>query len=128
MAKPVVKKIPINLEILAAMVRDTNENPILANTRLTCACLLGFTGFLHFDELSKLQLTDLSIDAEKLTIQIRHSKTDQLRKGHELVISRSTADTCLSECWKNTCQWPKYNCLTPVSCLGALPRQKLVKG
>ena len=94
LAKPVVKKAPINLEILGAMVSDTNENPTLANTRLTCACLLGFAGFLRFDELSKLQPTDLSIDTEKLTIRIRHSKTDQLRKGDELVISRSTANTC----------------------------------
>ena len=93
LAKPVVKKAPINLEILGAMVSDTNENPTLANTRLTCACLLGFAGFLHFDELSKLQPTDLSIDKEKLTIRITHSKTDQLRKGDELLISKSTDDT-----------------------------------
>ena len=52
LAKPVIKKVPINLEILTAMVRDTNENPTLANIRLTSACLLGFAGFLRFAELS----------------------------------------------------------------------------
>ena len=75
LTKSAVKKALINLDILRAMVSDTNENPTLANTRLTCACLLGFVSFLHFDELSKLQPTDLSIDTEKL-IRIRHSKTD----------------------------------------------------
>ena len=57
-------------------------------------CLLAFAAFLRFDELSKLRLTDLTLDKDKLTIKIRSSKTDQLRKGDEVVIARVGSDTC----------------------------------
>ena len=94
LAKPTVKKAPITVDILKAMVEDTEKNTTLSNVRLTTACLLGFAGFLCFDELAKLRATDLSIDAEKLTLHIRKSKTDQLRKGSELVIARTSNTTC----------------------------------
>lgn len=57
-------------------------------------CLLAFAGFLRFDELSKLCPTDLTLDEGKLTIKVQSSKTDQLRKDDEIVISRMGTDTC----------------------------------
>ena len=81
------------------MVEDTKENMSLTNVRVTTACLLGFSGFLQFDKIAKIRPVDLTID-EKLTIQIRQSKTGQLRKGSELVISR-TSSTCLVNIFKN---------------------------
>lgn len=94
LAKPIVKKTPFTADILKAMVEDTEHNISLANVRLTTFCLLGFSGFLCFDELAKLRPIDLSIDAEKVTLHIRQSKTDQLRKGNEVVISRTPSITC----------------------------------
>ena len=60
----------------------------IQNVRLSTMCLLAFPGLLRFDELSKLHLTDLTLDKDKLTIKIWSSKTAQLRKGDEVVIAR----------------------------------------
>ena len=49
---------------------------------------------MRYDEIAKLRLVDLTMDKEKFTILIRHSKTDQLRKGNELVIPRTANSTC----------------------------------
>ena len=87
LTKPTVKKAPITVDIVKAMVEDTD-------LRLITTCLLRFAGFLRFDELAKLRATDPTIDAEKLTLHIRKSKTDQLWKGSKLVIARTSNTTC----------------------------------
>ena len=51
LAKPVKKKKPITKEMIEKIVADANGHPSLANIRLATACLLAFSGFLHFDEL-----------------------------------------------------------------------------
>ena len=94
LAKPVSKKTPFNMEILTAMSEETTRNQTLANVRLTSACLLAFAGFLRFNELHNLRPNDLTIDSEKLLIKIRKSKTDQLRRGDEVLISRTGTITC----------------------------------
>ena len=94
LARPVTKKAPVNIEMLAAMVDDTRKNETLSNVRLSTVCLLAFAGFLRFDEISKLCPIDLTIDEDKLIIKIRSSKTDQWRKGNEVVISRMGSATC----------------------------------
>ena len=76
------------------MVDDLNKNETLANLRLTAACLLAFAGFLRFNELVNICCCDVSIGVDMLKICIPQSKTDQLRKGDEVVISRSSAPTC----------------------------------
>ena len=102
LAKPVIKKAPFDMEILTAMVKDTMENQTLSNIRLTSACLLAFAGFLRFNELHQLRPNDLRIDTEKLLIIIRQSKTDQLRKGDEVLISRTGTMTCPVVMLENT--------------------------
>ena len=64
--------------MLTAMVDNLNKNETLANLRLTAACLLAIA----------------SIGVDMLKICIPQSKTDQLRKGNEVVIARSSAPTC----------------------------------
>ena len=46
LAKPVVKKEPVTLEMLGAMVEDANRSGSLSDLRLVTACLLSFAGFL----------------------------------------------------------------------------------
>ena len=94
LAKPAGKKAPFNMEILTAMSEETMRNQTLANVRLTSASLLAFADFLRFNELHNLRPNDLTIDSEKLLIKIRKSKTGQLRKGDEELISRTGTITC----------------------------------
>ena len=62
--------------------------------QLTTACLVAFAGFLRFSELIQLKTSDISIREDAMVIKIPHSKTDQLRKGDEVIIARSGKATC----------------------------------
>lgn len=94
LAVPVHKKLPFTVEMLKAIVDDTKKNYSLANLRLASACLLAFAGFLRFDELANIKVSDLVIGSQHLIIQIFRSKTDQLRQGSEVVIARTGSETC----------------------------------
>ena len=50
LARPVLKKNPVSVDILADLVEDSFKHPTLSNVRLTAACLLAFSGFLRSDE------------------------------------------------------------------------------
>ena len=94
LAKPVIKKAPFSVAMLQAIVHDAQLRNTLASLRLASACLLSFAGFLRFDELANLQCCDISIGQHHMTLQITHSKTDQLRQGNKVVIVRTPATTC----------------------------------
>ena len=94
LAKPVVKKEPVTLEMLEAMVEDANRSGSLSDLRLVTACLLSFAGFLRFDEMINLRPCDLSFTQEMLTIHLVRSKTDQLRQGSEVLVARTNNSTC----------------------------------
>ena len=51
---------------------------------MTLLCLVAFAGFMHCDELLKLQCSDIAFGTENMTINITSSKTDQYRKGSTL--------------------------------------------
>ena len=53
-----------------------------------------FEGFFRFSELAGLTIKDIAISDSHLTIQVTRSKTDQYRKGDEVVIARSDKVTC----------------------------------
>ena len=94
LAKPVVKKEPITLEMLEAMVSDAKNSGSLSDLRLVTACLLSFAGFLRFDELINLRPCDFTFNQDMLKIQIVRSKTDQLRQGNEVLLARTNNCTC----------------------------------
>ena len=94
LAKPIVKKEPMTVEMLEAIVKDAERSSRLSDLRLATACLLGFSGFLRFDELIELRPCDIVIGAEMMTIHIAHSKTDQLRLGDSVVVARTGSITC----------------------------------
>ena len=56
--------------------------------------LLLFAGFFRFNELAALAIQDMSISETHLTVKVTKSKTDQYRKGNEVVISRSGKVFC----------------------------------
>ena len=94
LAGPVIKKEPITPDMLSELVKDVNKNPSLSNVRLATACLLAFAAFLRFDELVHIRPCNIAISPEMATIQIPRSKTDQLRRGAEVIVARSHLPTC----------------------------------
>ena len=79
LAKPIVKKEPVTVEMLEAIVQDARSSGRLFDLRLATACLMGFAGFLRCDELINLRPCDITIDAEMMSMKIIQSKTDRLR-------------------------------------------------
>ena len=55
--------------------------------------LLLFAGFLRYNEIAQLKIQDVTICDTHLQLPIRKSKTDQYRKGYELVIHKSNKIT-----------------------------------
>ena len=94
-AKPAVKKTPISKDVLTACCQkyaSCNELPIRRDISIA---LLLFAGFFRFSELAGLTIKDIAISGSHLTsIQVTGSKTDQYRKGDEVVIARSDKVTC----------------------------------
>ena len=94
LAKPIVKKEPVTVEMLEAVVQDARSSGHLSDLRLATACLMGFAGFLRSDELINLWPCDITIDAEMMSMKIVQSKTDQLQQGHSVVVARTGMSTC----------------------------------
>ena len=94
LARPAVKKAPVTPAMLKEMVKDATKSNSLSDLRLVTACLLAFAGFLRFGELVSVRPSDIKIQSDKLILFIPKSKTDQLRQGNELVISRTGNSTC----------------------------------
>jgi len=94
LAKPVCKKTPVTVEMLEQMVADAKQSGSLADMRLTTACLVAFAGFLRFSELIEIQTGDISLRHDAMVIKLLHSKTDQFRRGDEVIIARSGKETC----------------------------------
>ena len=102
LAKPTIKKEPITVQMLQAIVEDAQKSGSLSDLRLGTACLLGFAGFLRFSELVNLKPCNFEVQDDMMRICIEHSKTDQLRQGDEVLIARTKSDTCpiaMLECY-----------------------------
>ena len=84
------KKEPITisqLELLVASKADPMAS--LYNIRSVVICILAFAAFLRFDELAKLNRSDVVIECTYLKLFIESSKTDQYRDGAWVVIAGS---------------------------------------
>ena len=92
-AKPVVKKEPVTVEDLRAIVENSDLTD-LGDVRTAALCLLCFAAFLRFDELAGLHCSDVIFADGHLKLRIRKSKTDQYRQGDEVVLTESESPTC----------------------------------
>lgn len=94
LAKPVNKKCPITVDILKEVVLKHGISNDLKDLRICCLMLIGFAGFLRFDELSHIQVKNISIFNTHVEIKIEKSKTDIYRQGNVVVISRTETQYC----------------------------------
>ena len=88
-AKPTSNKSPISKEgLTACCTKYEHSNELILRRDISMALLL-FAGFFRFSELTSLTIGDISISDIHLTIKVSQSKTNQYRKGNDVVISRS---------------------------------------
>ena len=93
-ARPVSKKAPVTNEALEAFCIKYHGCSTLTVRRDISMTLLLFAGFLRYNEISQLKIQDVTICDTHSQLTIRKSKTDQYRKGNELVIHKSNKITC----------------------------------
>ena len=97
LCKPVLKKEPITSDIIHKLVRrfgTDDDKTNLVNVRLCNMFLVGFSGFLRFNEIVNIRVKDVSFHDLHMRIFIQKSKTDVYRQGREVVIASSNDYTC----------------------------------
>lgn len=90
------QKTPISVGILNKIVDAYSGiyGDTVKNLRLCVMCVLGFSGFFRYSELSSIRMNDLSFKSDHVSIRIRCSKTDQIGKGTDVVIAATGNKLC----------------------------------
>ncbi|XP_072033364.1 uncharacterized protein [Amphiura filiformis] len=99
LSKPIVKKEPITSQMIRDLVdayvpegRRGVQN--LMNIRTVTMCLVAYSAFLRFDELSEIKLRHLNFTEKGVEICIPSSKTDVYRQGRSVAVSKLNTPTC----------------------------------
>ena len=97
LSKSIKKKEPITPEILEKIInkygQDQSEHN-LSSVRICTFVLLGFAGFLRFNELANLRVRDISFHDLYMSVTIEKSKTDVYRRGNNVLIASTGNKTC----------------------------------
>ena len=89
------KKSPITPKHLFALFKlFKKENINLKDLRTLAICVISYTGFLRFSEISNLRREDLEIHDDYMRIFLEQSKTDIYRSGHWIYISKIESVLC----------------------------------
>lgn len=93
-SRPVKKKDIINTEMLQNLCVNYKDGNNLADIRDLTMILIGYAGFLRFNEISELKCNDIVFYDDYLVLKIRKSKTDVYREGREVLIANGTSSAC----------------------------------
>ena len=99
-SKKVVKKDVVTTTMLKELCSLYERSDNLGDIRDLCMILIGFSGFLRYDEISKLKCCNIKMYDNHFSIQIESSKTDKYRKGAEILISKGDSIACPFEMLK----------------------------
>jgi hypothetical protein len=95
LSAPPLRKEPITPDILHnILAAHGHPRADLADLRVLFVCFISYAGFLRFDDISSVTRRDCIISADRMTIRLRRSKTDQFRQGADVVIARTFKATC----------------------------------
>lgn len=95
LAKPVNKKKPITVDMLHKIVdRFGKSDANLSDLRVCTLCLLGFSGFFRFSELSSITMKDLFFFNTHVEVVVPKSKTDIYRRGNKVLIAKTGNKLC----------------------------------
>ena len=86
------RKDPVSLDMFNKLVEGSNLDNLL-ELRNVCIFILAFAGFFGIEEVLHIKYKDIAFHDGYMTINIDVSKSDQLRKGNQVVISGSVNST-----------------------------------
>ena len=93
-SQPVKRKDVVDSEVLIQLCDQYIINANLMDVRDLSMILLGYSGFLRFDEISNLHVNDISFEENYMVLNIRKSKTDKFRAGNKVYISKGSTSAC----------------------------------
>ena len=73
---------------------DKFESGDLSNLQTMCLVVLGFSGSLRWDDLSRLKRQDLEFERGYMRVFLEKRKNDQYREGSWILIARTSNPTC----------------------------------
>ena len=88
------KKVPATPSLMAAIVNKYGKSESLSDLRLATMSILSYSGFLRFNDLINLKVSDLRFDVGHVSVYIAKSKTDVYNQGQTVVISETNNMTC----------------------------------
>lgn len=94
LSRPKVKKLPLTPFHLIQIVRKYDDQNCLKELRLVTMFLIGFSGFLRYEELSNIKKGDIIFYKHFMRIFIEKSKCDQYRTGKWVFIAKTDNITC----------------------------------
>lgn len=93
-SQPVKRKDVINSEMLVELCDQYIGSSDVVDIRDLAMILTGYTGFLRFDEISKLKCNDVTFQDDHFTLTITSSKTDKFRAGNKVLIAKGHTSAC----------------------------------
>lgn len=93
-SNPRGKKDAITADMVKSLFDCYAQPENLPNYRFMVMVLICFSGFMRIDEALNIQLQDVKITDSHLEIHLDKSKTDQMRDGHIIYISRLESKYC----------------------------------
>ena len=89
------KKDPISSHTMSMIVEKyANVNADLSELRVAAICILSFTAFLRYDELSTIKFCDVLFGSNYMKIFLESSKTDVYRVGEWVYVSSLNSSNC----------------------------------
>ena len=89
------KKEPISSQTLSMIIQKyANVDSDLMELRIAAICLLSFTAFLRYDELSTIKYCDVLFGKGYMKIFLESSKTDVYRVGEWVYVSSLDSPNC----------------------------------
>ena len=93
--KPKNRKLPLSSDDIKNVHSSIiGPTPTLQNLRVFAMILLGFCGFLRYDELIHIRQGDVIFQGTHMKVFVEKSKCDQYREGRWVHIAASYKETC----------------------------------
>ena len=85
---------PLDTELLNKLFEKYGHSQNALHQRFLVICFLGFAGFLHISELMAVQIKHIKFEEDHMTILVEESKSDQLREGEIVHLSKLGQRNC----------------------------------
>ena len=92
---PIHKKEPVTPDMIKEIIdKHGSSSASSKDLRLAAICSIGFAGFFHYDELSRMSPTHLEFFPDYLRIFVPEAKNDVYREGNYVYIQRLNNQYC----------------------------------